>query len=318
MPILKTIDDSWTTNWNELPDVSLPSSTTPGSLTSRGRVLVIRYGQADVLLIRWALRALHVESAWVRGGLEGIAVLRRTPFDLVLVDEELPDMSGADVIRTLKAEYDSSRFVILKGATAASQTAHAMNGDASGTLERPYRCTDVIAVVNSVLGLHAAEHRAFASMAPAPAVQPAPPAIRISRKTVGSVAERWAHFVLGAIDAENDPKTVTRWARVVGVSRSVLSECCRLVHVAPQEARDFTRLLRAISHSGEQWQPETVLDLADVRTLRKLLSRAGLSGPIGRTPTMPQFLEHQHWIPQTNPGMMALRSLLFDDTRYAG
>jgi hypothetical protein len=111
---------------------------------------------------------------------------------------------------------------------------------------------------------------------------------------------------------------VTRWARVVGVSRSVLSECCRLVHVAPQEARDFTRLLRAICHSSEQWQPETVLDLADVRTLRKLLSRAGLSGPVGRTPTMPQFLEHQHWIPQTNPGMMALRSLLFDDPRYAG
>jgi hypothetical protein len=132
------------------------------------------------------------------------------------------------------------------------------------------------------------------------------------------VAQRWASFVLGAIDAESDPKTVTMWAHAVGVSRSVLSECCRLIHVPTHDARDFARFLRAICRAGEQWQPEAVLDVADARTLRKLHAGAGLSTHTETTPTIRQFLEQQRWIPSANPGLVALSSLLFDVTRDLG
>jgi ActR/RegA family two-component response regulator len=300
------------------PEVSIvPNGDTPVS-SRRGNVLVIRDWRREAQVVWWALRALDLESSWVSGGMEGIATLRRTPFDLVLVDELLHDMSAADVVRTLRAEYDSSRFVILKNGIDTSSPAASTPGDVGpGVLERPFRCRDVISVVNAVLEPHAATACATRSV-PGPAVSdrwPSTPPVQ--RMATGSIAERWVHFVLGTIDAEIDPKTVSRWARTVGVSRSVLSECCRLVHVSPQDARDFARLLRAICHCGQQWEPEAVLDLADARTLRKLLARAGLSGVAGRTPAIREFLDRQNWIPQTNSGLQALRCVLFDDARLA-
>lgn len=287
-----------------------------GSVSARGRVLVITDGHRESEAFRWALRALHLESVWVRGGLEGIAALRRAPFDLVLVDEHLPDLSRVAVVRALCAEYESRRCVIVRGAVPLLSAAGVTHADALSVLETPQRCTDVIGAINTILGLNSANGPATASSQGSRLKAPPPFSPPATWMTVGSVADRWARLVLGTIDADSDPKTLTIWARAVGASRSVISECCRLVHVAAHDARDFARVLRAICRSGERWQPEAVLDLADPRTLRKLLARSGLSGAAGCTPTMPQFLEQQHWIPKANAGLVALRSLLFDVTRY--
>jgi CheY-like chemotaxis protein len=251
----------------------------------RARVLVLRDQRSDGAALQRALRALDVDSAWARDGQGGTILLRHTPFDVVLIDEQLPDMDAVDVIRALRGTCESCRFVILKGdAHAASGT----NSQTFRTLQEPYRCLDVINAVVRSNG----------------------PGGERLHGTAGSIAERWAQFVLGAVDATRDPKTVAAWARGVGVGRSVLSECCRLVHVPAHDARDFARLLRAICHSGGQWRPEAVLDLADARTLKKLCARAGLSDRVSTTPTMRQFLAQQLFIPRANSGLRALESLL--------
>jgi hypothetical protein len=126
-----------------------------------------------------------------------------------------------------------------------------------------------------------------------------------------SVAERWAGYVLHVVRAAHDLKTMDAWAKSVGASRSVLCECCRLVHVTPHDARDFARLLRVVCCTRRAWQPEAVLDFADARTLAKLLTRAGLADwPHTRTPTAEEYLRQQGWIPQDNPGLLALHALL--------
>jgi hypothetical protein len=136
--------------------------------------------------------------------------------------------------------------------------------------------------------------------------------------TPQSAATRWAALVLSTIDVEDDPKTILQWARSIGLSRSVLCERCRLVRIPTHDARDFARLVRAICRSGDVWQPENILDLADTRTLRKLLSRAGLSDLRNGPPSLEDFLARQDWIPGDNPGLIALREWLFgSDIRLA-
>lgn len=290
-------------------DLSSRTEASAGA-SNRARVLVIKHGTHDDPASHRALRALDLESSWVRGGGEGIAALRHGQFDVVLIDEELPDMASSDVIRTLRAEYDTRRFVVVRGTSAKLSIASHTSHEAPRILEEPYRCIDLIAAINAVLGQNGgngrAAHASRSSLFPHMA-----PSTPISLMTAGSVAERWAGFVLGAVDAENDPRTVDLWARAVGVSRTVLTECCRLVHVSAHDARDFARLFRAVCHSGEQWQPEAVLDLADARTLKRLQAKAGLSPRASSTPTIPEFLDQQHWIPTGNRGLIALRLLLF-------
>jgi hypothetical protein len=95
------------------------------------------------------------------------------------------------------------------------------------------------------------------------------------------------------------------------VSRSVLCESCRILRVSPRDARDFARLLRAVCRSGEQWRPETVIDFADTRTIKRLERRAGLTrmSDLSRW-GVDEFLRCQHLIPQDNPGLLVVRHLL--------
>jgi hypothetical protein len=55
--------------------------------------------------------------------------------------------------------------------------------------------------------------------------------------------------------------------------------------------------------------PEAPMDVADARTLKKLLQRSGCAGQTD-VPAFEQFLERQQWIPQDHAGLAALRALL--------
>lgn len=283
------------------------------------RVLLIERHEAQAETIGAALRALRIQCVWVRRGGDGLAALRASGFDLVLIDLDLADMSGMEFLRSLHPQPEGTRFIVISSAVALSVVIE-IEGESYGArsaIEQPVEYAGLRVAVTLGLGRSGAwpaisiVRRTVASGTNDPPVHfaPAAPAARASSIPI-SVAERWALLVLNAVYAEHDPRTLSIWARSVGVSRSVLGEYCRLVHVAPRDARDFTRLLRAVHRCGETWQPETVLDLADARTLKKLLARAGYLEPIPLTPSPQEFLDRQQWIPKDNPGLRALERLL--------
>ncbi len=122
---------------------------------------------------------------------------------------------------------------------------------------------------------------------------------------------RWAGYIIRASDAPVDPRTLDDWSRAIGVSRSVLIESCARLGVAPRDARNLARVLRLVRRVGEPWDPDMALDVADRRTLRALLLRAGLTGvALTSRPSPEQFLLRQRFVPQTSPGLGALRHLL--------
>lgn len=132
----------------------------------------------------------------------------------------------------------------------------------------------------------------------------------IPRTWPGSVAERWAPFVLRTLDADYDPKTIADWAKWVGVSRSVLRACRRLAHVAAHDARVLARLIPGIVRAGERSQPEGLLVFSDSRTLKRRLARVGMTDRETRLPTALAFADRQPCIPAGHPGLMVLRRWL--------
>jgi hypothetical protein len=128
--------------------------------------------------------------------------------------------------------------------------------------------------------------------------------------------ERWCNFMIGLITAERDLKTDLPWAKHVGVSLSALRDCCRRIGVKVEDARNFGRALRAIYRSGDDWTPETVLDIDDARTLKRFEQRSGVRrglngrGRSRRAPTVHEFFDRQEWLARDNPGLLALRHLL--------
>jgi DNA-binding response OmpR family regulator len=278
-------------------------SAPPRAAVRRHRILVI---EDDVNAAHsWAL-ALRLEAFDVvaaHSGFDGLAAARGASFDLLIVDLRLPDISGLDVVRALRADEIGVPFIVVTGFTPLPTVMAAMRLGASTILEKPVDLQDFLLAVRTSI-----------RPAPAPPLSE-PPLVRPRAADTGapqrwrSTTERWAVLVFKVMDSARDPKTMDDWARAVSVSRSMLSECCRLVRVSPHAARDFARVARAIRQSGARWQPEAVMDIADTRTLQKLLRTAGLIGVTTR-PTFVDFVERQQWIPIDNPALAALRSLV--------
>jgi hypothetical protein len=131
-----------------------------------------------------------------------------------------------------------------------------------------------------------------------------------------SAAGRWARYVANGCTSEDDFKTLGSWARFIGVSCSSLCESCRMLGIRPRDARDFTRMLRALIHAGaHRCSPLVLLNVSDRRTLRKLLERSGLRN----VPTVPEsvdrFLEAQRLVPRDREEVRLLRMLLFPSGR---
>jgi DNA-binding NarL/FixJ family response regulator len=282
------------------------------------RVLLIQADSKEAQTFANALRSLHIENLWARTGMAAFAATRAGHFDLLFVDLDLPDIAGTTVIKRLRAADPHARIIVVTATVTPAVTREALYAGALGVLGKPLNASDVIGAVHAALG----RSRAYGQQASDASTANGHPAVELvaSARPAAprSTAERWAVLMLSTIRAEADPKTINSWARAVGVSRSVLCECCRLIHVSPHSARDFARLMRVICCSGPAWQPETLLDLADARTLKKLLIRAGLAEPIQRTPTLSEFFEAQQWISQNNPGLAALRALLMGGTEREG
>jgi DNA-binding response OmpR family regulator len=278
--------------------------------SGRLRVLLVENDCTEAETFARVLRTRRFDSVWARSGHDAIRAARQARFDLALIDFELPDIPGRDLVHALRADQNP-HVILTSDAVTASVTRDAMQLRAFGVLGKPLTETNLTVALNFALQLRSPYNGDRDASLDRPTAVPAPwSGSGIPRNAPGCVAERWALFVLRTADAESDTKTLGEWAKAIGVSRSVLCECCRLVHVSPHDARDLARLMRAITRCGSSWQPETVLDLADVRTLKKLLAKAGLSGTVVRTPTIGEFLERQQWVPLDNPGMVALRELL--------
>lgn len=291
-----------------------PKQNEHGAGTPHRRALLLEDDPETSHVLALVLASPRLEVVPALSGAEALAVARRVHFDLLLVDLGLPDMPGLEVVRRFRAQDNLMPFIVICGRASVPAVVECMKLGALDVLEKPVTFEDLTEAVDSVLWPAGCDAR----VRPAPATPTedrarSPEAIDEVDEPRSAV-ERWARLVVRAVHADRDARTLDLWAREVGVSRSVLCESCRIVHVTPRDARDFARLLRAARKSGERWQPETVIDFADTRTLKQLERRAGLTrlSELGEL-SIDEFLRCQQLIPEDHPGLPAVRRMLRDD-----
>jgi CheY-like chemotaxis protein len=286
----------------------------PVSFGESGCVLVVDQDRCVADTLAQPIRSLRLDIVSAPDGKEALVAAHHAPVLLLLVELQLPDIPGLEVIRRLRAEGIEAPFIVISGHATVPVTVEAMALGALTVLEKPFRpdvlCAAVACAIGSTTVHHDSKsvpHVTTDTIGGAHGPHPAEPC---------TPAERWRDFVMGLIMSEQDLKTNGVWAKHLGVSLSVLREACRLVHVAPHDARDFARMLRAVCHSGRHWKPETLLNFADARTLIKLETRSGLKGRRETAPpTLEEFFERQQWIQPDNPGLLAVRAAMIGRAR---
>jgi len=97
-----------------------------------------------------------------------------------------------------------------------------------------------------------------------------------SRRSLRHAGER---IIVTAIASPEDLRTVTQWARYVGLSSGALKSRCAAAGERPKHVLDLMRLLRAKHHleRNDTLTLLEVLDIVDRRTAARLLRRAGFA-----------------------------------------
>ena len=108
------------------------------------KVLVVEDNELNMKLFHDLLEAHGYQTIMTSDGRQVLDIARRESPDLILMDIQLPEVSGLDVTRWLKADEDLKRIPII------AVTAFAMKGDEQKIREGG--CEDYISKPISVTG----------------------------------------------------------------------------------------------------------------------------------------------------------------------
>jgi len=131
-----------------------PVDTDSASPTTAGRrVLIVEDNELNFKLFRDLLQAHGYETLHTREGLEALKLTREHKPDLILMDIQLPEVSGLEVTRWLKQDPELSHIPIV------AVTAFAMRGDeekmraggCSGYLAKPISVERLLSTVRQFI-----------------------------------------------------------------------------------------------------------------------------------------------------------------------
>jgi two-component system cell cycle response regulator DivK len=122
----------------------IPRPQTSGEPPQRRKVLIVEDNELNMKLFNDLLIAHGYETLQTRNGAEALALARRHHPDLILMDIQLPEISGLEVTRLIKQDDE------LKLIPVIAVTAFAMKGDREKM--RDGGCEDYVAKPISVAG----------------------------------------------------------------------------------------------------------------------------------------------------------------------
>src|SRR6267142_7006234 len=121
--------------------------------TPKTVILVADDEDAMLSLLREALQSVQYDVVVAHNGEEAVEKLRQKPPDLVLLDVQMPKMSGYDVCRKIKSDV-FLRHIPVMMLTAQSGTTNKVTGLEQGAddyLTKPFEMEELMARIKTLL-----------------------------------------------------------------------------------------------------------------------------------------------------------------------
>ncbi len=130
----------------------------------RHQVLVVDDDAQIREFCKYMLQSADLQVAEAAGGAQALETIATRKFDLVLLDIDMPGMSGADVCRQLRASppWPHLKIVMFSGRASGDEMAHIMLAGADDYLPKPISIIQLQARVKAALRLKDAQDRSDA------------------------------------------------------------------------------------------------------------------------------------------------------------
>ena len=115
------------------------------------RVLLIEDDSATAQTIELMLKSEGFNVYTTDLGEEGVDLGKIYDYDLILLDLNLPDMSGLDVLRTLRVAKINTPIMILSGSTEIETKVKTFGGGADDYMTKPFHKDELVARIHAVV-----------------------------------------------------------------------------------------------------------------------------------------------------------------------
>jgi two-component system, cell cycle response regulator CtrA len=115
------------------------------------RVLLIEDDKALAQTIELMLISEGLSSDTVDTGEEGLDFVKIYEYDIILLDLGLPDMSGYDVLRSLRNSKNKTPILILSGMDGIEDKVKGLGFGADDYMTKPFHKDELIARINAVV-----------------------------------------------------------------------------------------------------------------------------------------------------------------------
>jgi two-component system cell cycle response regulator CtrA len=115
------------------------------------RVLLIEDDSATAQSIELMLKSEGFNVYTTDLGEEGVDLGKIYDYDLILLDLNLPDMSGMDVLRTLRVGKINTPIMILSGTSEIDTKVKTFSGGADDYMTKPFHKDELVARIHAVV-----------------------------------------------------------------------------------------------------------------------------------------------------------------------
>ena len=113
------------------------------------KILVVDDDGSILRLVATILKREHYHVDTASGGREALSKIELTPYDVIVLDLMMPEVSGLDVLRSLDVRFPRIKCVVILSAASSFDLAASHNPNVFAALRKPF---DNAALVSAVRG----------------------------------------------------------------------------------------------------------------------------------------------------------------------
>jgi two-component system cell cycle response regulator CtrA len=128
------------------------------------RVLVVEDDQATAKTIQMSLQSEGFICDFASTGEDGLEMARHYDYDLIMLDLVLPDISGYEILKRLRAVQISTPVLILSGLSDISDKKKGLDIGGDDYLTKPFNREEMIARVRAIIRRSKGHHNSVISV----------------------------------------------------------------------------------------------------------------------------------------------------------
>lgn len=120
-------------------------------MKEHGKILVVDDDQKSRNILERLLAPTDYEVEIVKSGEEAVKRLKRSEFNLVLTDLDMPGMDGLELLSYVKSRYPDVPVIMVSGVATEESRNEALEIGAVGLLSKPYTRDQLLVIISESL-----------------------------------------------------------------------------------------------------------------------------------------------------------------------